>query len=236
VGLTDVHLSDRESKAHGYLDPGDYLKLSVSDTGNGIPSEILDSIFEPFFTTNQVGTGTGMGLAVVFGIVQAHNGNILVESVPGKGTTFQILIPETNETAQDENYSESLDEPKGGNERVLFVDDEENMIEIIGEMLGHLGYRVTTFSDSPSALRAFERYPDSFDLIISDQTMPIMTGLELSERILQVRPQLPIIICTGYSKKLEDENAYQRQGISVLMKPFKHTEIAQKIREVLDRK
>lgn len=232
VGLTDVHLSDRDSKAHGYLDPGDYLKLSVSDTGTGIPTEILDSIFEPFFTTKGPGEGTGMGLAVVHGIVVGYGGRIEVESHIDEGTSFFVYLPVSSKRANGE--IELTEHLPSGNEHILFVDDERPIVGMAGQLLERIGYRVTTRTSSVEALELFRDHPDDFDLVITDMTMPNLTGDEFAAEIRKIREDIPIILCTGYSRRISDDSI-RKLGIKALVfKPVVKKDLAETIRKVLD--
>jgi PAS domain S-box-containing protein len=217
---------------HPELHPGHYLKISVTDNGPGIPKEMQERIFEPFFTTKDDGKGTGMGLAVVHGIIKSHGGAITVESDVGQGTTFDLYLPTIGEVKKEEHsLSETL---PTGTESILYVDDERALAEIGKQMLERLGYRVTTRRNSLDALSDFISEPYRFDLVITDMTMPHLTGIELARKLLKIRPQLPIILCTGYSEQVSDRKA-QAHGIKAfLMKPLQLQELAQKIREVLD--
>ncbi|MBD3418961.1 MAG: PAS domain S-box protein [Chitinivibrionales bacterium] len=215
----------------GISKPGYYCVISVGDTGCGMSEEVLSHVFEPFYTTKEVGRGTGMGLAVVFGIVQGYEGNILVESSPGAGTLFSIFLPKTTKSVREYHLAEA-DIP-GGKERILFIDDEEMLNTLVEEMLTGLGYTVTVFNDSQNALQAFRKSPQSCDLVITDQTMPGLTGIELSQQLLALRPELPIILCTGYSKFVDEDIAREAGIRRFIMKPLRKKELARKIREAL---
>ncbi len=216
----------------GGVSPGTYSVITVRDTGSGMDEATCAKIFDPFFTTKQPGQGTGMGLAVVFGIVQSHNGGVTVASAPGMGTTFKVYLPKCGETVQTEKESDRR--ASGGRERILVVDDEEIMCELCTDMLTGLGYKVKAFTNSPAALEYFLNHPNSFDLVITDQTMPTLTGLELSMKLRELRPALPILIATGYSKTV-DEHIALAAGISgYIDKPYRLRDIAHKIRAVLD--
>ena len=173
--------------------------LSVKDTGSGMDEEIKKRIFEPFFTTKPVGEGTGLGLSVVYGIVKNHKGGITVYSEPGKGSVFKVYLPRV-----DPGVSVAPETPKPipiprGNERILVVDDEEFIVNSVRNMLQHLGYKVTALMDSQEALKLFSEKPSQFDLVMTDQTMPFMTGEDLGKEFMRIRPDIPIILCTGYS-------------------------------------
>lgn len=208
-----------------------YIELSCSDTGEGISPQALNKIFEPFFTTKEKGKGTGMGLAITYGIVKESGGIITVDSQPDKGTTFRIFLPQINQPAHTTSPETAA---INGNERILFVDDEKALADVGKYILEDLGYNVTCKQGSFEALEAFRNQPDAFDLVITDQTMPSMTGLELSQTILQIRPDMPIILCTGYSS-LVDEKLAKAEGIKEFaLKPITINTIGRLIRNVLD--
>ncbi len=211
--------------------PGNYVELMVSDTGSGIPASIRNRIFDPFFTTKEMGKGTGMGLSIVHGIVTGYNGFIDVESTPGSGTTFRIFLPMAAQ-ADIQERSESEPVPQGS-EHILFVDDEEVLAEMVESMLERLGYRVTVRTSSLEALNTFRNHPDLFDVVITDQTMPGMTGLDLARRILTLRPNMPIILCTGYSTLISEEEAKAYGIRAFALKPLTKKDMAVLIRRVL---
>lgn len=214
------------------LPPGDYLCLSIRDSGHGIPDDIMERIFDPFFTTKPAGKGTGMGLAVVHGIVQSHGGAMTVESQTGRGSTFTVWLPVLEGDPGD--LEERRDPLPTGTEAVLFVDDEVTVEEVASRMLERLGYAVTTRSNGADALELFNRRPDAFDLVITDMTMPKMTGEALAHEILSRRPDMPIIITTGFSERL-NEAAIRKIGIRrMIMKPLNFKDFARAVREVLD--
>ena len=231
VRLDEIKLDADESGRYVGLLPGAYIRLTASDTGPGMAPEVLDRIFEPFFTTKASGEGSGLGLSVVHGIVKAHGGAITVSSEPGRGTTFTILLPLIAESTGPVRAGET--EVPRGDERVLFVDDEEHQSKAMTRLLGHLGYRVSAMTDPVAALWEFRRDPDAFDLVILDQTMPRMTGGELAAAILEIRPETPIILCTGFSEGLTEEQAAALGIRAFLWKPFSSKEIAVTIRRVL---
>jgi PAS domain S-box-containing protein len=231
VGLSGVTLDAEDVSRFIGLKPGAYLRLSAADTGLGIPPAVLERIFEPFFTTKKSGEGSGLGLSVVHGIVKAHDGAITVSSVPGRGTKFTIFLPRIMPPAGAKTYAEA-DVPKG-TERVLFVDDEVLQTKAISRLLGHLGYQVTALNDPVEALGTFRQAPASFDLVILDQTMPRMTGGQLATEMLKLRPAIPIILCTGFSEGLSEQQAAALGIRAFLWKPFSLREIALMIRRVL---
>ncbi len=232
VGLKRVDLDDDMARDLG-LGPGPYLMLSVSDTGHGMPPEIAKRIFEPYFTTKDKGRGTGLGLSVVHGIVKSHQGAVVCRSTPGTGSTFEVYLPETHSMQTRE---ESPGEPvrQGGAERILFVDDEPVLAELVRNMLGNLGYRVTTLTSSVDALELFRADPTGFDLVITDMTMPVLTGDRLAVKLMEIRPDIPVILCSGFSEAVSEEYA---KGIGIrefVMKPLETRSLADIIRRVLD--
>ncbi len=214
------------------LAPDAYVQLTVKDTGTGIDGEVMKRIFEPFFTTKGFGQGTGMGLAVVYGIVKSLNGDITVESTPGIGSTFRVFLPRVG--ANTLSTGPDVAEPPRGTERILFVDDEETLAELGRTMLGKLGYKVTAVTDSVEALKSFSKNPSRFDLVFTDHTMPEITGLELAEELLKIRPDIPIILCTGHSDSVSAQTAKLTGIKGFLMKPLVRNEAARAIRAVLD--
>jgi len=215
------------------LAPGDYLALTVTDSGHGIEPEILERIFDPYFTTKRFGEGSGMGLAVVHGIVKENGGGIQVESEPGQGSTFRLFFPLLR--AGTEAEPEAHQPLPMGTERILLVDDEEKIVELGKRMLEHLHYRVTAKTDGPEALEAFRLAPEDFDLVITDMTMPNLTGDELSREVLRIRPDMPILLCTGYSERITEEEASTIGIRAFVLKPLALRELAETVRRVLDR-
>ncbi len=236
-GSLHVELSTNRVGPHGFrmngeLSPGSYLRLTVRDTGHGIPPALLDRIFDPYFTTKEKGTGTGLGLAVVHGIVKSHEGTIAVESEPGKGTSFHVFLPMVEACTSSARDAE---EPTlGGSERILLVDDEDTLVELGSMMLEGMGYRVNAQTNSLEALETFRSNPDGFDLVITDLTMPQMTGLELAQELLRIRPHLPIILCTGYSENLVPQRTKAMGVREFMTKPFLVRDLARTIRNALD--
>lgn len=210
-----------------------YLKLSVSDTGHGITPENLPRIFEPFFTTKEKFKGSGMGLAVVHGIVKEHGGEIRALSEVGKGATFEIFFPAVESDIIPQNQPEPAQEPFSGSGRILLVDDESMILEVNSEILKGFGYQVTTFSSSVNALEAFKEAPEAFDLVISDMTMPEMTGAALARKILQLKPETPVIIVTGHSDQIDRTKAAQEGIAGFAYKPLSSAELLREIRRVL---
>jgi CheY-like chemotaxis protein len=216
--------------------PGRFVQLSIGDSGPGIAPEIQKKIFDPYFTTKEVGKGTGMGLAIVHGIVRSYNGFIACVSTLGEGTVFQVLLPIAEDHSGNFVASAPPDISQLGNERILLIDDEEILAEMGKTMLERLGYFVTVRRNSLEALDTFQSQPDQFDLVITDQTMPSMTGIDMARRMLQIRPGMPIILCTGYSSLISEDKAKSYGIKGFAMKPLSKKDIAQLIREVLDGK
>ena len=216
------------------LTPGKYALLTVSDTGTGIEKEILDKIFDPYFTTKEVGKGTGLGLSVVQGIVKTHKGEILVDSKPGKGTAVHVYLPIMAPTVENKQVAESEPIP-GGTEKILLVDDDEVIVGLEQQILERLGYHVTSRTSSKEALGVFRESPEAFDLVLTDMTMPDMTGTQLAEKLMVIRPDIPVIICTGFSERIK-ENERAAMGIKgFLLKPVVKSELACLVRGVLDK-
>ncbi|MCP4678337.1 MAG: response regulator [Deltaproteobacteria bacterium] len=232
IMCSEAHVASEMDGQLGTIFPGFYSIIAIKDSGHGINKSVLPHVFEPFYTTKEVGKGTGMGLSVVFGVVQSHGGNIIVDSNPGEGTTFQIYLPKTDQTLIGDYDKGTI--LKGGDESILFVDDERELNEMTTTMLSDLGYKVSAFPDSVKALRAFEEAADSFDLVITDQTMPAMSGMELSKELIRIRNDIPIILCTGFSKTVNDKDAIAAGIKGYCMKPLRKKDLAYKIRTILD--
>ena len=215
------------------VSPGPFIVLLVSDTGVGMDKKTADRIFEPYFTTKEVGKGTGLGLAVIHGIVKDYKGFIEVESEPGKGSTFHIYIPVMEEVATVPKVQENKTLATG-TERILIVDDEKIIADLQGTILERLGYAVTSKKDSREALEEIRANPDDFDLLITDQSMPYLSGAELAEEVLKIRPNMPIILCTGYSSVITKEDALAIGIKKYAKKPVDRLTLATIVREVLD--
>ena len=230
--LGSIEMDEVSAKAYGNLQPGSFVELTVKDTGHGMDAATLERIFDPYFTTKEIGEGSGLGLAVVHGIVKRHEGSVSVRSEPGKGTVFKILFPRIvagQEPANGESSSFA-----GGTERILFVDDEEQLVELGERIFSSLHYRVTTSLNSLEAVELFRRQPDAFDLVITDYTMPHMTGLDLTRAILRIRPEIPVVLCTGYSEMVTEEMAKKAGIRAFVMKPLSRRNLAEVIRSVFD--
>ena len=232
--LRDVKLEADQTAAYPELTPGAYLELTVSDTGHGIPPTIMERIFDPFFTTKGKGEGTGMGLAVVHGIVGSFGGAITVSSQPDKGSSFRIYLPAVE---RDPLPVPLAEEPiSTGTEHILFVDDEKAIVNIGQQLLQSLGYKITTRTSSIEALELFRRRADCFDLVITDMTMPNMSGDKLAGELIRIRPDIPVILCTGYSSRISPEQALVLGIRAFVSKPVLKKEYAETIRKVLDEK
>ena len=234
VSLQEVTIGSEDYITELHLRPGPYLRLEVSDTGCGMPHHLLERIFEPYFTTKAKGEGTGLGLSVVHGIIASLGGHITVYSEPGKGTTFHVYLPKHLEEKGVAATVVTADPLPRGHEHILVVDDEKVITEMIRLTLQSLGYQVTACIDSRQALELFEAEPTTFDLVISDVTMPHLTGAELAQRLLTRRPELPIILCTGFSEIINEEKARALGIRRLLMKPVLRDELARVLRQVLD--
>ena len=234
VSLTDINFEPDSPVFGADVSPGEYVQLVVKDTGIGMSPDVMKRIFEPFFTTREVGKGTGMGLAVVYGIVKDLQGTITVESELGVGSTFSVLLPKVKTDAQAEAVKP--DEIPGGNERILFVDDEEMLVEWGRATLERLGYKVTAMTDSQEALKTFSIDPSLFDLVITDHAMPQMAGAQLAKELLNIRRDIPIILCTGHSDNISPESSREIGVKEFLTKPVSKQELAEAVRRVLDGK
>jgi PAS domain S-box-containing protein len=233
VTLKPFQIKPDQSELIGLM-PGTYVCLTVSDTGVGIEKDILDKIFNPYFTTKEKGKGTGLGLSVVHGIVKSYDGNIHITSEPGKGTEVHVYLP-IIEFKVEENTHGSIESIHGGTEKILLVDDEEAIVRMEQQMLEQLGYKVITRTGSVDALEAFKANHDRYDLIVTDMTMPNMTGIQLAQEIKKIRPEIPVIISTGFSDQIDDEKCKAMGFQGYVMKPLVRKYFAGIIREVLDR-
>jgi nitrogen-specific signal transduction histidine kinase/ActR/RegA family two-component response regulator len=215
------------------LAPGRYALFCVSDTGCGIDPLIMDRIYDPYFTTKSTGKGTGLGLAVVYGIVKAHHGDIRVSSVLGQGAQFSVYLPLLERPAA-EVQQKTMESLGGGHEKILLVDDDHLLARLEKQMLERLGYHVTVRVNSLEALEAFRANPGAYDLVMTDMAMPNMTGDQLARKLIAIQPDLPVIICTGFSERIDQCKAAELGIKGFLMKPIVRSEMAQMVRSVCD--
>ena len=231
VGLSEVHLDSTSLEQHPDITPGTFLKISVSDTGHGMEKDIVERIFDPFFTTQDVSEKTGMGLAVAHGIIENLGGIITVQSEPEKGTLFNVYFPQIASAGKEEDV---VTIPPSGNERILFIDDEKEKLSAGRRLLEFLGYEVTTADGGIDAMEIFQADPEKFDLVITDHNIPVMTGLALTKKLFDKRPDLPVILCTEVTDNILEEE-WKTAGIRKnIIKPLAVGELANTIREVLD--
>jgi len=234
IFLKEIEISKPREILDSGIEAGKYLRFEVIDTGSGIDEELKEKIFEPYYTTKSPGEGTGLGLAVVHGIVTSIGGSIEVDTVKGEGTTFRVYFP-VFEGERENTSSTGLEVPlKGGNERIILVDDDINVIDITRRTLKKYGYKIQVFHNGMEAYKEFEGDPDKYDLIITDMTMPYMTGAELSKKILEIRPNFPIILWTGHSELINSKKALALGIREYYYKPLTATEILLVVRKVLD--
>jgi two-component system, cell cycle sensor histidine kinase and response regulator CckA len=234
IRISEAGFAEGDARPVPEMTPGDYVALEVGDTGSGMAPETLERIFDPFFTTKKPGEGTGLGLSVVHGILASHGGHITVESEPAKGTIFHVYLPKIAEhvlAAGGEAHSVT-----GGNERILLVDDEDLLVEMNKQKLARLGYEIVATTSSVDALAMFRKEPHTFDLVITDQTMPNLTGLDLAAELIKVRATIPIILCSGHSETVSPERAQETGIKAFLAKPLGKRDMAEAIRRVLDAK
>ncbi len=231
VRLDEVTVDDSEPFSQLDLSVGQYLRLTVSDTGVGISPAICSRIFDPYFTTKEKDKGTGLGLAVVHGIVKRHNGDIVVKSQPHAGTQFDVYLP-VSDDAMEDNLAGDMALPQGS-ERVLLIDDENDLIQIGKAMLQRLGYNVNGIVGSSTGLEVFKKDPFAYDVVISDYNMPGMKGDRLAREMLAIRLDIPIIICTGFTERLNEETMRESGVRKILMKPMSLSDMSKGIREVL---
>jgi PAS domain S-box-containing protein len=232
IELGNVELGEEDGRLDSETEAGSYLRLTVSDTGHGIAPAVLPRIFEPYFTTKEAGKGTGLGLSVVHGIVKTHGGMIKVYSEVGRGTAFKVYLPLAEDLA-----GPAAVEPRPlptGNERILFVDDEPALADLSSQMLSRLGYQVEIRTSPVEALEAFRANPQKFNLVITDMTMPGMTGLKLAKKLKEIAPGIPIVLCTGFSDQANEQRAHALGVRAFLLKPIVMRELAEAVRKALD--
>lgn len=234
VSLDSTLIASGHPKGTNGLQPGPYVVLSVSDTGHGIPPVVMKRIFDPFFTTKKTGEGTGMGLAMIHGIVKSHHGDISVNSEMDNGTTFHVYLPQVDDKV--EPVSSDNEPTPTGTERILLVDDEVGLAQVGKQMLERLGYEVVGLSDPIEALHVFQKKPQAFDLVISDLTMPRMTGIQLAKKIKEIRPGIPVILSSGFSDRREKDALSIPEVDEFIIKPIVKSEIGRLVRRLLDKK
>jgi CheY-like chemotaxis protein len=232
VSIWDIDADAAFVEQYPEMEPGPYIKLTVSDTGHGMDAAVKERIFEPYFTTKGVGEGTGLGLAVVQGIVKSRGGAIFVTSEPGKGSIFHIFLPRYE--GESPSRVEEEEAPHAKDERILFVDDEKMLVDMGKDMMETLGYRVTAATNSIEALEIFRNAPEAFDLLFTDMTMPKMIGTELAKECMTIRPDIPVILGTGFSDMIDEKKAKELGIRAFVMKPYVITTIAKAIRTVLE--
>ncbi len=233
VMLKEIDISYEKTMERVGMKVGRHLELTVKDSGHGMEPEVLERIFEPYYTTKEQGKGTGLGLSVIHGIIKNHGGDISVSSQPGKGTTVTVLLPVIDDIDAEIEPVETTTATQG-NERILLIDDEKQIIDIEQRILERLGYKVTPKTDSEEALEEFAALPDRFDLVITDMTMPKITGDQLARKLMAIKPDIPVILCTGFNETITEEKALAMGIDKFVMKPIVKDELANTIRAVLD--
>ena len=233
VALKEVDISYEESVERVGMKVGRHLELKVKDTGHGMGPDVMERIFEPYYTTKELGKGTGLGLSVIHGIIKNHGGDISVSSQPGEGTVFTVYMPIIDDV-DVEIKPEPSTAATQGNESILLIDDEKQIIDIEQQILERLGYTVTSKTDSQEALEEFAALPEKFDLVITDMTMPKLTGDQLALKLMDIRPDIPVILCTGFNETINEEKALSMGIDKYIMKPIVKDELARTIRTVLD--
>jgi signal transduction histidine kinase/CheY-like chemotaxis protein len=233
VKLKEININYEQSLERVGIKIGKHIELTVKDSGHGMDQQVMDRIFEPYYTTKEQGKGTGLGLSVIHGIVKNYAGDIVVSSQSGKGSTFKVYLPVIDEF-EEEIETTAPSTEINGTERILLVDDEKQIIDIEQQILERLGYKVTPKTDSEEALEEFAAQPDRFDLVITDMTMPKMTGDQLAKRMMDIKPQIPVILCTGFNEAITEEKALAMGIDKFIMKPIIKDDLANTIRTVLD--
>ena len=234
IRVTDTVFSETVADSHIQVKPGEYILITISDTGAGIPPELIDTIFEPYVTTKAPGEGTGLGLAVVHGIVKTYGGEISIESTVGSGTVFSIYLPAIK--GSESELPEPPEAPASGTEHILLVDDEPSVVQYVAQSLERLGYTVSVKTTAKAALSLFESGPRDFDLIVTDMTMPQMTGEQLADAVKKIRPDMPVVLCTGYSKRISRLGEMPGSVDAILAKPVSRSDLAKTVRNMLDEK
>jgi CheY-like chemotaxis protein len=235
VGLHEIEFFERGSTPDFNIPIGKYLKLEVSDTGCGIDNKIIERIFDPYFSTKKLGEGTGLGLALVQAIVDDHNGFLEVDTKIDKGTNFSIYLPIIGGMTVPSASSKNEPHLLKGNEKIMFVDDEEFIRLTFKDFFGRYGYKVSAFENGYKALKEFKKAPGYFDLVVTDMAMPKVSGNELARELLTIRPDLPIILCTGYSEKMTEIKAKEIGIKKYIQKPVTNINLVIAAREILDK-
>jgi signal transduction histidine kinase/CheY-like chemotaxis protein len=233
VILKETYLSYEQSQQMVGMKVGRHLDLTVKDNGHGMSPQVLERIFEPYYTTKEQGKGTGLGLSVIHGIIKNHGGDISVYSQAGVGSIFRVYLPVIDDIDLEIEAPETVSE-SNGNEHILLIDDEESILDIERRILERLGYSVTPITDSEAALKEFKARPDAFDLVITDMTMPKITGDRLAQSLMAINPHIPVILCTGFNEDISEEKALSMGIDKFVMKPIVKNELAYTIRTVLD--
>ncbi|MGD9362776.1 MAG: response regulator [Desulfobacterales bacterium] len=233
VILKETYLSYEQSQQMVGMKVGRHLDLTVKDNGHGMSPQVLERIFEPYYTTKEQGKGTGLGLSVIHGIIKNHGGDISVYSQAGVGSIFRVYLPVIDDIDMEIEAPETVSE-SNGNEHILLIDDEESILDIERRILERLGYSVTPITDSEAALKEFKARPDAFDLVITDMTMPKITGDRLAQSLMAINPHIPVILCTGFNEDISEEKALSMGIDKFVMKPIVKNELAYTIRTVLD--
>ncbi len=232
ITLAPVELTYNDVARLGKITPGHYLELVVADSGPGIAPDVVERIFDPFFTTKEPGAGTGMGLAVVHGIVTSCDGAVAAENKPGGGAVFRVYLPITK--IEPSMQADQLEVLPTGSESIMLIDDEAPVLDLLETVVKRLGYRVRSFNSSLAALAAFQAEPDAFDLVITDQVLPAKTGLELARQFVSIRPDLPVLLCTGHVGTILPRGVWKQWIRMCVTKPFNQLELSHAIRQVLD--
>jgi nitrogen-specific signal transduction histidine kinase/CheY-like chemotaxis protein len=233
VKLNEIHITPEDIGSDSYIRPGSYALLEIHDTGHGMTPNVLEKAFDPYFTTKEIGKGTGFGLALVKAIVEAHEGYIQVHSSPGKGARFDIYLPCRKKPNEKQETDIKETAVQGGSEHIMIVDDEESIRMAISEFLEDYGYRTTVFENGAQALAAFKENPEKYDLVFTDMTMPEMTGDILVKKLLKIRNDIPIILCTGYSEKIDESKALKAGVKFFIQKPVSNRKLDETIRKAL---
>jgi PAS domain S-box-containing protein len=234
ITLANAEIDEKAAPTIPDLHPGPYVHLTVSDTGHGMAPNVLERIFEPYFTTKRIGEGTGLGLAVVHGVVKSHGGAVKVNSEPGKGSDFHVYFPRADSLQKIPETQKPSPLPLGHQESILFIDDEKALVDLGEKMLNRLGYEVVARTSSIEGLECFRNQPDRFHLVITDMTMPNMTGDKLAQELMRIRPGIPVVLCTGYSERISEAQAKALGIQEFVIKPFDINRLARVIRRAID--